>query len=210
MSNKSDRSGASLPTGGSGSTVPGAAGGASSGAGKKLTKQEELLLQDFSRNVTTKSSALFYGNAFIVSAIPIWLFWRIHQMDLYSSALLFVVVTLVSTYLIALAYKNVKFVLKHKVAQKRGDAVSKEVMKKVADDKKMSKQEKEERILWRKNEVADFEATTFSIFYNNALFLVLVILASFYILRSFSPAINYTLSLASASGLLALFSTSSK
>ena len=41
------------------------------GGSKKLTKQEELLLQDFSRNVSTKSSALFYGNAFIVSAIPI-------------------------------------------------------------------------------------------------------------------------------------------
>ena len=39
--------------------------------GKKLTKEEELLLQDFSRNVSTKSNALFYGNAFIVSAIPI-------------------------------------------------------------------------------------------------------------------------------------------
>ena len=43
----------------------------SSKAGKKLTKQEELLLQDFSRNVSTKSSALFYGNAVIVSIIPI-------------------------------------------------------------------------------------------------------------------------------------------
>lgn len=38
---------------------------------KKLTKEEELLLQDFSRNVTTKSSALFYGNAFIVSAVSV-------------------------------------------------------------------------------------------------------------------------------------------
>jgi len=38
---------------------------------KNLTKEEELLLQDFSRNVSTKSSALFYGNALIVSAIPI-------------------------------------------------------------------------------------------------------------------------------------------
>lgn len=36
-----------------------------------FTKEEELLLQDFSRNVSTKSSALFYGNAFIVSVIPI-------------------------------------------------------------------------------------------------------------------------------------------
>lgn len=43
----------------------------SSKPNKKLTKQEEILLQDFSRNVSTKSSALFYGNAFIVSGIPI-------------------------------------------------------------------------------------------------------------------------------------------
>jgi len=199
-----------VSAGGSGGGSAGTGAGTAAGASQKLTKQEELLLQDFSRNVTTKSSALFYGNAFIVSAIPIWLFWRIHQMDLYQSAVFFVAVTLLSTYLIALAYKNVKFVLKHKIAQKRGDAVSKDVLKNVADDKKMSKQEKEERVLWRKNEVADFEATTFSIFYNNALFLLLVIVASFYILRSFSPAVNYTLSMTVASGLLALFSTSSK
>jgi len=183
---------------------------ASPQAGKKLTRQEELLLQDFSRNVTTKSSALFYGNALIVSAIPIWLFWRIHQMDLLQSTPLFLVVTLLSSYLVAMAYKNVKFVLKHKVAQARGDAVTKEVMKSVGDDKKMSKQEKEERVLWRKNEVADYEATTYSIFYNNALFLVIVIVASFYLLRSLSPSINYALSLSAASGLLALFSTASK
>ena len=41
-------------------------------ADKKLRssdKEEELLLQDFSRRVSAKSSALFYGNAFIVSGI---------------------------------------------------------------------------------------------------------------------------------------------
>ena len=42
-----------------------------SGKSKAFTKEEELLLQDFSRNVSTKSSALFYGNALIVSSIPI-------------------------------------------------------------------------------------------------------------------------------------------
>lgn len=36
-----------------------------------FTKEEELLLQDFSRNVSTKSNALFYFNGFFVSAIPI-------------------------------------------------------------------------------------------------------------------------------------------
>lgn len=176
---------------------------------KGFTKEEELLLQDFSRNVSTKSSALFYGNALIVSAIPIWLFWRIHMIDVFASMVLFLVVTAASTYLLAMAYRNTKFTLKHKIAVKREDAVTRDLSKKLADDKKMSKKEKDERILWKKNEVADFEATTFSIFYNNALFLAIVIFVSFYLLRSFSPAVNYTFSIGLTSGLLALLSTGS-
>lgn len=43
------------------------------------------------------------------------LFWRIHLIDLFSSLVSFVLVTIASTYLVALAYKNTKFVLKHKV-----------------------------------------------------------------------------------------------
>ncbi|XP_057662988.1 translocon-associated protein subunit gamma [Diorhabda carinulata] len=177
---------------------------------KGFTKEEELLLQDFSRNVSTKSSALFYGNALIVSAVPIWLFWRIHMIDLYSSLIVFAMVTAISTYLLAMAYRNTKFTLKHKIAVKREEAVTRDLTKKLADDKKMSKKEKDERILWKKNEVADFEATTFSIFYNNALFLAIVILASFYLLQSFTPAVNYTLSIGITSALLALLSTGSQ
>lgn len=179
-------------------------------ATKGFTKEEELLLQDFSRNVSTKSSALFYGNAFIVSAIPIWLFWRIHMIDLYSSLIPFLVVTVLSTYLISMAYRNTKFLLKHKIAIKREEAVTRELTKKLAEDKKMSKKEKDERILWQKNEVADFEATTFSIFYNNALFVAIIIFASFYVLRSFTPTVNYVLSVGSTAGLLALLSTGSQ
>ncbi|XP_070761791.1 translocon-associated protein subunit gamma isoform X1 [Enoplosus armatus] len=190
----------------------------------KQQSEEDLLLQDFSRNLSAKSTALFYGNALIVSAIPIWLFWRIWHMDLVQSAVLYAVMTLVSTYLVAFAYKNVKFVLKHKVAQKREDAVSKEVTRKLseADNRKMSRKEKDEsdcicvlffhlsRILWKKNEVADYEATTFSIFYNNTLFLVLVIIASFFLLKNFNPTVNYILSISASSGLIALLSTGSK
>merc|ERR1712241_1246417 len=129
--------------------------------GKKgFSKEAELLLQDFSKNVSTKSSALFYGNAFIVSAIPVWLFWRVHSMEPVSSAPLF-----------AFAYRNTKHLLKHQVAVKREAAVTKEMSKQLNDDKKISRKEKDERILWKKNEVAEYEATTFAIFYNNALFL---------------------------------------
>uniref|UniRef100_G3TZ83 Translocon-associated protein subunit gamma n=1 Tax=Loxodonta africana TaxID=9785 RepID=G3TZ83_LOXAF len=193
--------------------------------GAKQQSEEDLLLQDFSRNLSAKSSALFFGNAFIVSAIPIWLYWRIWHMDLVQSAVLYSVMTLVSTYLVAFAYKNVKFVLKHKVAQKREDAVSREVTRKLseADNRKMSRKEKDERfdsllkvgnharrILWKKNEVADYEATTFSIFYNNTLFLFLVVVASFFVLKNFNPTVNYILSISASSGLIALLSTGSK
>lgn len=38
---------------------------------RSAARDEDLLLQDFSRSVTTKSWALFIGNAAIVSAIPL-------------------------------------------------------------------------------------------------------------------------------------------
>ncbi|XP_074599549.1 translocon-associated protein subunit gamma [Brevipalpus obovatus] len=177
---------------------------------KGYTKEEELLLQDFSCNVSTKSSALFYGNAFIVSLNAVWLFWRIHQMDLSQSWFVFALITALTTWLIAYAYKRVKYVLKFKIVSKRGEAIAKEVMKQVADDKKMAKKERDERVLWKQNEVADFEATTFSIFYNNALFLAMVVILSFYILSSFNPAVNYVLSVSIAGGLCALASRSTK
>jgi translocon-associated protein subunit gamma len=128
-------------------------------------------------------------------------------MELIPSLAFFVVLTALSTYLLAMAYRNTKFTLKHKVAIKREDAVTREMTQQLADDK-MSRKEKDERILWKKNEVADFEATVFSIFYNNALFLASVIFLSFYLLRTISPTFNYVITIGGTSGLLALLSTS--
>ena len=124
----------------------------------KMSREEELLLEGFSKNDSTKSSALFYGNAFIVSAIPVWLYWRVHSIDITSYAVIFAIGTLVSTWLLAFAYKNTKHLLKHKVAVKRESAVTKEMNKKLADDKKISKKEKDERILWKKNEVSKIKS----------------------------------------------------
>jgi translocon-associated protein subunit gamma len=76
----------------------------------------------------------------------------------------------------------------NRIAQKREDAVSKEIFAKFSD-KKYSKKDKDDRILWRKNEVADYEATTFSIFYNNSLFLIILLIASFVVFRNFLPVL---------------------
>lgn len=182
-----------------------------------FTNEEELLLKDFSRNVSTKWSAFFYGNAFIVSSIPFWLFLRIHMIDVYSSCLVILVVTVLNTYLVAFAYKNTKFILKHKIsyhyhyniqnAVKRKGTITGNISRKLPEDKKMSKKETDEKLLWGKNEVADFEATTFSIFYNNSLFLAIVIFISFFVMKTFSPSTNYIFSLGIAGSVLALLST---
>lgn len=75
----------------------------------------------------------------------IGLFWRVHSMEFLSSSIFFVLVTGLATYLMAMAYKNTKFQLKHKVAIKREDAVTREMTKELAEDKKMSRKEKDER-----------------------------------------------------------------
>lgn len=53
--------------------------------------------------------------------------------------------------------------------------------------------EKDERILWKKNEVVDYEVIIFFIFYNNILFLVVVIVVFFFILKNFNFIVNYIL-----------------
>jgi translocon-associated protein subunit gamma len=56
-------------------------------------------------------------------------------------------------------------------------------------EKKGGKKDQEDRILWKKNEVAEFEATTYSIFYNNSLFLIILLVTSFFVFKNFQPVV---------------------
>jgi len=178
----------------------------------ELTNEEELLLQDFSGTLSTKATSLFYGNALIVSALPIWLYWRIHQLDPtdVKTAVIFGITTLVASALVAFAYKKTKHILKHSIARRREGAVTADMLRSLADNKKMSKKEKDERILWKTNEVADFESTNLTIFYNNVLFLLLVIGCGFFAFRNSQPVVNYVTSTMISAGVVALFSTKTK
>uniref|UniRef100_A0A914RQ09 Translocon-associated protein subunit gamma n=1 Tax=Parascaris equorum TaxID=6256 RepID=A0A914RQ09_PAREQ len=104
---------------------------------------------------------MFYGISMVMSAAPLYLFYGIHQMEVADSWIVWLVSALVASYLISIAYKNVKHSsnitrerrYSFRVVVKRGDSVAREMNRKLADDKKMSKKEKDERILWKKNEV---------------------------------------------------------
>ena len=68
------------------------------------------------KDINTYSCLFFVG-----------LFWKVHLMDPMTYAALFTGGTLVAAYLVAFAYKNTKFTLKHKIAQKRETAIAREV-----------------------------------------------------------------------------------
>lgn len=51
-----------------------------------------------------------------------------------------------------LAYNNTKFILKHEISVKRKNAVTRDMSEALAEDKRMSKKEKDETILRKRNE----------------------------------------------------------
>ena len=126
-----------------------------------------------------------------------------------TTLLLLAIVWGTSSWLVSTAYKDSKFVLKHKIAQKKGDIISKEISRQVASDKNMSKREKDDKILMEKNEVSDYEAMTFSIFYTNVIYLMSVVLLSSFILGPLTanPNTNYALSVLGSAGLASLLSS---
>lgn len=125
-----------------------------------------------------------------------------------TTLLLLAIVSGTSTWLVSTAYKDTKFVLKHKIAQKKGDIIAKEVSRQVASDKSLGKREKDDKILTEKNEVSDYESMTFSIFYTNVLFLSSVVVLSSFILGPLTPNphTNYSLSVIGSAALASLLS----
>ena len=176
----------------------------------KLTKEEERLLLENSTEISSTASAVFYINAFLVAAIPTWYFYRVQMMELFFYLPIFLVISVANCWLLANAYRNWRFVLHHKIGGKIEHIVSKEVMRKLeaaGKSKSASRQEKEERVSLRKNQVADSQATTFSIFYNNVFFFVIFFIFSCVFLRNNSPLMNYVVSTAGAAVIVWLLST---
>ncbi|CAB3409869.1 unnamed protein product [Caenorhabditis bovis] len=173
----------------------------------KFTKEEEVLLSSYSPSSSTKGNVLFYFNALIIAVAPIYLFYGVHQMEISDSWIVWAISAISTTYLLSLSCKNQKRLLKDKISTKRGQAVEREISAKYASDKKMSIKEKEERALFRKNEVADSESTYLSIFYTNTLFLTIMLVSGFFLFANVAPVFNLLLSTSGSAALVAFLST---
>ncbi|THD22038.1 Translocon-associated complex TRAP gamma subunit [Fasciola hepatica] len=172
----------------------------------KITKEDELLLEKYGRAVSKRSNHLIYGNAVLISLIPIWLFWRVHSLTLVSNAVLYTIVSVASALLMSYAYSSSKTPLMERIASRRTDAITKEVNSVYGKDKKLSRKDRDDAIRERTTEVADYESTTFAIFYNNCLFLLILLVTSL-VLSQFSPQLNYFVSMLLAGGSAAFLSS---
>ncbi|CCD67380.1 Translocon-associated protein subunit gamma [Caenorhabditis elegans] len=173
----------------------------------KLTKEEELLLSSYSATSSTKGNLFFYLNALIISIAPLYLFYGVHQMEIQDSLVVWGLSAVGTAYLLSLACKNQKCLLKHQIVMKRGSAVEREISGQYAADKKMTVKEKEERALFRKNEVADTESTYLSVFYTNSLYLTIMLVSAFFLLANVAPVFNLLISTIGSAGLVAFLST---
>jgi len=166
-----------------------------------FSEKEEELLRSFSRETGTKGTAVFWIHALYVVSIPIWIQARVHQFPVADSIVWLIIGTLLQAFALQFAYKNVKFVSKDKIATQRTEAVAAEVVATVG--KQMARQELDDRILWKKNEVAENESIHFSIFYNNCIYLAVYLLFSIIFFKNSTPLTNYIISIVIAAGVTA-------
>lgn len=171
---------------------------------KQRAKEEEDLIQMFSRDVSSKGNASFFVNALLAAATPVFLFVRIQQVNVASAWHVMAVFTCVTAYVLQYTYAKAKFGLKQKMATQIHDGISREVNASMSDaeKKKMTAQVKDDRILRRKNEIADKGASQQAVFQTNMVYFFLVLLGSFGLFGHWDPIPNFIASSIWGTGLI--------
>jgi hypothetical protein len=166
----------------------------------------EDLVKDLRMEISKISLALCYVSGGVMSVIPAWLFHKMHWIEPYFFMILvLVVVSPLSAYFLTTAYTNGRQKIKDKIVTKH-EHLLKNFKSKLFREKWPSKKDKVERIFLHGKQIDDFEAILVSIFYNNSLFLGIIIFSNFMLLRSFAPLPSLCLSTVGTAGFLAVLS----
>jgi hypothetical protein len=165
----------------------------------------EDLVKDLRMEISKISLALCYVSGGVMSVIPAWLFHKMHWIEPYFFMIRTRVVSPLSAYLLTTAYTNGRQKIKDKIVTKH-EHLLKNFKSKLFREKWLIKKDKVERIFLHGKQIDDFEATLVSIFYNNSLFLGIIIFSNFMLLRSFAPLPSLCLSTVGTAGFLAVLS----
>merc|ERR1712050_360393 len=166
--------------------------------GQRISKkEEEALIKMFSRDVSNKGQASFAINALLAAATPLFMYIRIQQVDISSAWHVMAVFTAVTAYVLQFTYAKAKFGLKQKMAGSIHEGISREVTNSMS-----AEEQKDDRILRRKNEIADKGATQQAVFQTNLIYFVLVLVASFGFFGTWEPLPNFIASGIMSTGII--------
>ncbi|ELR17861.1 Transloconassociated protein subunit gamma, putative [Acanthamoeba castellanii str. Neff] len=168
---------------------------------KKGKKSNDIFSQfQEDHRPTSEQLAIYFPSALALTLIPLYLFYSIFGLELYTYLPLFGVVSVGSALILTLAYHNIAHWLKTRLVSHREGLVPKSGK----DKKDVLAKKKQEQI-----QVTQRESIAFSILYNNALFLFGVIVLGFFVFKSASAPFNYVLSVSLSAAALSFFSASS-
>eukprot|EP00343_Euplotes_focardii_P009317 CAMPEP_0205823374 /NCGR_PEP_ID=MMETSP0206-20130828/16249_1 /ASSEMBLY_ACC=CAM_ASM_000279 /TAXON_ID=36767 /ORGANISM="Euplotes focardii, Strain TN1" /LENGTH=150 /DNA_ID=CAMNT_0053120479 /DNA_START=75 /DNA_END=527 /DNA_ORIENTATION=- len=133
----------------------------------------------------SSGQAMFYFLAAVfVSAVPVYLYWTVFDLT-QAFVPFYAVVTAVSSTLLTMAYKNVTYRENARLSSHRKDTDS-------VNHKKLGLSKAQ--LDFHVKEATLKEATTWSFFINNLVFVLLFVFLSFYMLKDLQTNYNYILS----------------
>ena len=147
---------------------------------------------------TNDQVAAYFGVGLFLSALPVFLFVNVYDVTLKEFGVVYLSVTLLSSFLLTLAYRNVATTTVINLSQK-----AKESKLKVASTKGVSREELEAL----QTAVTKREAVAWSLFFINTAFLALFFFLAFYALKAVPFNYQYALSTAVSSGAVWQLST---
>eukprot|EP01121_Diplochlamys_sp_Union-15-3_P002851 TRINITY_DN126_c0_g1_i1.p1 TRINITY_DN126_c0_g1~~TRINITY_DN126_c0_g1_i1.p1 ORF type:complete len:184 (+),score=24.53 TRINITY_DN126_c0_g1_i1:45-596(+) len=174
-----------------------------------IVDEDDAIFKQFQHEVTPGGflQPANLASGVFAALVPITLYTGIFNMSIFDYFLLYFIVSVAVGVALSLSYHNISNFLRSLLDWKRDGLVTnarvRKSNQKTEDIKSIVEAQKKEQ-----REVTYKETLSFSILYNNLLFLLLVVFLGFYILRSVPGVYNYILSLGGAAAAVTYLSQS--
>jgi len=184
-------------------------------------KRKDTTLDDYLSQVTkaretpANEKVLYLANGIVVALAPVYLYATIFGLPLKENALVFLALTAVAAFLLSQAYETVSksvyisFSRGRNLPEANLEANNDLQSEEKEPTKKDLKKKEALQLQTQQAEVSRHEAISFSLLYNNLLFLLFVVVLGFFALKNLPGLFNYILSVG-VSGALVMLSSQSK
>eukprot|EP00005_Dracoamoeba_jomungandri_P009611 CAMPEP_0174266926 /NCGR_PEP_ID=MMETSP0439-20130205/31908_1 /TAXON_ID=0 /ORGANISM="Stereomyxa ramosa, Strain Chinc5" /LENGTH=185 /DNA_ID=CAMNT_0015354175 /DNA_START=41 /DNA_END=598 /DNA_ORIENTATION=- len=170
------------------------------GGGGPETLEETFAKYKVDPSLKSNHAFLYFPVGLVMTSIPIYLHHSIFGLELEGNYPLFAATAILSAMILVLAYHNVAFKLKTRLDNNREDIITLASIDHGKDKKRIQRDKKRAQ-----KAITETESMRFSVLYNNALYLFVVVLLSFFVFKNFDAAYNYVLSVALSAGALSFF-----